>query len=274
MMINRFLMVFLVAVPMATTFRLGHTGFKFAEIADSQEKFDSVFQKFSKTFKKFYFHKGEAEERKRIFQENLEKMEKQFKHKHNFEVNVNKFTDVTWEEFQKQYLMHVDLQKDFKEFEKKHPESCVRFNQLKEMGYFKFPSQHNHGHQEEHFSDQTNKFKNNLDKQGNIFKKSNKRNSFKEKNFEFGASKSRLLQDQIDANRAQRLKRQVDWRKFTSPVQDQMRCASCYAFSAIGTFETMYAIKKELSLQSLRARNRRLFYREQRMHWRKSIPCF
>jgi C1A family cysteine protease len=245
MTINQLLLVFLATVPLSATFRLGHTGFEFKEIAHNKDKFESIFNRFSNTFKKFYFHKGESEERKRIFQENLERMDKLFSRYKNFKVDVNRFTDMTYEEFQKTYLMQFDVKNDFKEFEKRHPESCRRFKELREMKHSQFPTPHNHGHDKhdddfEHVKD----FKHFNGKGKNIFQREFKNRSFKGTDIKVGSSGSRMLQSQSDAQRVSRLKQRVDWTHYASPIQDQMRCSSCYAFSAIGTFEMMWAIKR------------------------------
>ena len=245
MMITRLLMICLVAILTAASFNFGKIDSKFGEIAKSREKFDAMFRDFSQTFKKFYFHKGEMEERKRIFKENLERMQKKFANTKNFKVNVNRFSDLTWEEFRKQYLMSVNLQADFKRFRKQHPKSYKKFSQLKEAGLFKLPSGHRHGRNTAKPKIAGENFQDSFDNKKNSLNKENKKFFALEKDHIVGASKPRLLQTSRDKSRASRLKREVDWSKYASPVQDQIRCASCYAFSAMGTFEVMFAMHEK-----------------------------
>jgi hypothetical protein len=124
---SKLLLLLMTAAAAASTLGFGHFKFEFKEVANDKDKFESVFQKFSNTFGKDYLHNGEANERKRIFQENLEKMDKEFGKHENFKVGVNKFSDMKWEEFKEKYLMQVDVKKDFEEFQKKTPGSMSEF---------------------------------------------------------------------------------------------------------------------------------------------------
>ena len=254
-MITRLLVICLVAILMAANFKFGKIGSKFNEVAQNHDKFDEVaqnhdkfdamFSNFSQTFKKFYFEKGEVEERKRIFAENLKKMQKKFATTKNFKVDVNRFSDLTWEEFKTQYLMRVNLQADFNKFKKQNPKSYKKFSQLKEAGFFKFPGQQNHGHKTTDPNHKKENFKDEFDDKKNSLNKEKKKFFALEKDQKVGASKSRLLQTNSDKTRASKLKKEVDWSQHASPVQDQRLCASCYAFSAMGAFEVMFAMKKK-----------------------------
>jgi C1A family cysteine protease len=199
------------------------------DIETNQEKLSNAFESFSKAFNKSYSQSSEIEKRKKIFQENIKQMNKDMDKEMSFEVNVNKFTDMSWQEFQDELLMKEDIRKQFKDFKAKKAGEFIPFQSLKDQDFFKTPKYH--GEKDISFSDDVTKVKKHL-----------KIKPIEEK-CDFQA---RLLQNTIpgqtpeELKRANSLKRKVDWKPFTSKVQDQLKCASCYAFAAMGAYEALH----------------------------------
>lgn len=88
---------------------------KFVKNMDMNFDLDSCFSEFEKAFDKMYFHPGERENRKRIFRETTQEVLRHNKKKNNlYSQDVNQFSDLTFEEFAKKYLVR-DIEKLIKE---------------------------------------------------------------------------------------------------------------------------------------------------------------
>jgi C1A family cysteine protease len=207
---------------------------KFAakDIETNQEKLCDAFESFLKAFNKSYPQSSEIEKRKKIFQENIKQMSKEMKKERNYEVNVNKFTDMSWEEFQDGFLMKEDIRKQFKDFKAQNAGKLISFQSLKNGDYFKFPKFEIDFNREKKItlSEDIKKVKEHL--------KSKQKQEICEESARLLQTSSQI-QTTEEKQRTSALKRKVDWKPYTSKVQDSMRCAACYAFAAIGAYEAL-----------------------------------
>lgn len=81
-------------------------------------KLDAFFSKFRNRFKRQYASEEEMEYRKRVFEQNLDEVEKNPK-SGAFEEGINEFSDLTWQEFSESYLMKNVEEEKIPEEEKK-----------------------------------------------------------------------------------------------------------------------------------------------------------
>lgn len=92
------------------------------------EEFDGFTNKFHK-----HYDDQTKQYKVKTFYENYLSLKKESKKPHDFKIGINYFTDVTWEEFQRDYLMHVDIPKELEDFKIKFPESFHYISELPEF---------------------------------------------------------------------------------------------------------------------------------------------
>jgi KDEL-tailed cysteine endopeptidase len=225
------------------SFRIKEKQFAVADLESDEQKLNAIFEEFLRSYDKYYFHPNEAQDRKQIFQKNFKRLSKKRGTKQNFQLSLNKFSDLTWEEFESIYLMKNNARKEIKRYKEKNQDSLIKFNSLKSKNYFKFEKEEIVFDLKDDisFSDKSKK---------------NMSNSFiewiKEK---FGSHNNRILTRSSKSRRKQerkrvrKLKRSVDWSQYATVVQEQKKCSSCYAFAAMAAYETLYSIthKKQLN---------------------------
>ena len=79
-----------------------------------------------KKFEKKYDTVEELNKHFRIYCENLQKIQEHNRANSSYKQGVNKFTDISDQEFQKDYVMHIDLKKLTKVYSDKKPESDTK----------------------------------------------------------------------------------------------------------------------------------------------------
>lgn len=201
-----------------------------AALADDAQ-FAQVFDSYRTHFNKYYFHSNELPNRRKIFKKNLKMIHKRNKETgNNFALSLNKFSDLSWEEFQKSFLLRNNVKEELKEFQKNSGDKIVKFRDYRGKDYKKFPKHHSYtacareGHDTVELLD---------DSPSDSDVKRSKRH---------GKSHGRLLPSSKDKAKAKKLKSTVNWKNYASVVQDQMSCASCYAFSSLAAYETLYSM--------------------------------
>jgi C1A family cysteine protease len=232
---TQFIGLLLLVTSLQCTFKIRNKQFSVEDLDSDEKMLAEIFEEFSRSFNKYYFHKNEAQERRKIFSENVKKVNKKHGADQNFELSVNKFSDLTWEEFEKIYLMKNNARKEIKKYKEKHQDSLINFSSLNSKNYFKTRSEEIVFDLKDDvsFSDES---------------KDESNRSFiewvKEK---FGMKNNRILtksssRKKEEKMRIKKLKRKTDWTKYATAVQDENKCSSCYAFAAMAAYETLYSI--------------------------------
>ena len=174
-----------------------------SEILTNSTVLSQAFSNFTQQFNKYYFIKAERSARKAIFRQNIaDVVDINQDNSTSFMASVNKFSDLSWDEFEKTYLMQSNVTDQFKKYKTDHPNEFQAFNKAVRSRNSKSAS----------------------------------------KSSSSASSTKRLLGSTSDASRAAALVRNIDWSMYAQPVQDEASCAACYAFAAVGTFEILYGM--------------------------------
>ena len=218
---------------------------KLNAVLNDKRQFVTVFDNFVTRFNKYYFHNNEYNERQRIFRENLEMINSKNDEKDaNFALSLNGFSDLTWEEFEKIYLLKNDVTAELANFKTRGDGKIVKFRDYYNKRYAKFPSDNSYTYDTTTSKDSSSLF----NQFPSVSQNARTLNERHRRRYRFFSG--RRLQTTSDRTKASQLNAKVDWKNYATVVQDQGSCASCYAFSSLAAYETLYSItyRKQLNL--------------------------
>lgn len=195
----------------------------FGKLLDLNKAFafsiDKAFEDFTRQFQKAYESPTEASYRQSVFLRNLEEVTRfEKKGDDGYHLGVNRFSDLTFEEFESKYLMK-NVQELSENLSSSETNSTRSTSDPNKNGKLSVPK-----------STHTDPASNQGRRLQSIFDLLDSPSRYSSPNPIY----STPLRDFSRPTRIPALK---SWKNFATPVKDQDKCAACYAFAALSAIE-------------------------------------